>query len=88
MWPNPQIPADLVTSTEEILNGKLYFLCSGGSELRKIKVRDLGGVNSIVPRPSYISGAATGGVIKEGVIKNFSKFPRVSFLTKLEASGM
>ena len=54
----------------------------------KIKVRDLGGVNSIVPRPSYISGAATGGVIKEGVIKNFSKFPRVSFLTKLEASGM
>ena len=59
----------------------------------KIKVRDLGGVNSIVPRPSYISGAATGGVIKEGVIKNFQNLqkntcPRVSFLTKLEASGM
>ena len=28
MWPNPQFPADLVTFTEEILNGKLYFLCS------------------------------------------------------------
>ena len=28
MWPNPQIPADLVTFTEEILNGKLHFLCS------------------------------------------------------------
>ena len=30
MWPNPQFPADLVTFTEEILNGKLHFLCSGG----------------------------------------------------------
>ena len=28
MWPNPQIPADLVTFTEEILNGKIDFLCS------------------------------------------------------------
>ena len=28
MWPNPQFPADLVTLIEEILNGKLHFLCS------------------------------------------------------------
>ena len=28
MGPNPQLPADLVTFTEEILNGKLHFLCS------------------------------------------------------------
>ena len=28
MCPNPQFPADLVTFTEEILNGKLHFLCS------------------------------------------------------------
>ena len=28
MWPNPQFPADLVTFTEEILNGRLHFLCS------------------------------------------------------------
>ena len=28
MWPNPQYPADLVTFTEEILNGKLHFSCS------------------------------------------------------------
>ena len=28
MCPNPQEAADLVTSTEEILNGKLHFLCS------------------------------------------------------------
>ena len=27
MWPNPQETADLVTFTEEILNGKLHFLC-------------------------------------------------------------
>ena len=26
--PNPQETADLVTFTEEILNGKLHFLCS------------------------------------------------------------
>ena len=28
MWPNSQFPADLVTLTEEIVNGKLHFLCS------------------------------------------------------------
>ena len=28
MWPNPQETADLVMFTEEILNGKLHFLCS------------------------------------------------------------
>ena len=28
MWPNRQFPADLVTFTEEIVNGKLHFLCS------------------------------------------------------------
>ena len=30
MWPNPLETADLVTFTEEILNGKLQFLCSVG----------------------------------------------------------
>ena len=28
MGPNWQFPADLVLSTEEILNGKFHFLCS------------------------------------------------------------
>ena len=28
MWPNPQFLADLVAFTEEIINGKLQFLCS------------------------------------------------------------
>ena len=27
MWPNSQFPMDLVTFTDEILNGKLHFLC-------------------------------------------------------------
>ena len=29
MCPNPQFPVALVTFTEEIINGKLRFLCSG-----------------------------------------------------------
>ena len=29
MWSNPQETVDLVTFTEEILNEKLHFLCSG-----------------------------------------------------------
>ena len=37
MWPNPQETADLVTFTEEILNGKLHFLCSATIELVIIK---------------------------------------------------
>ena len=28
MWTNPQETADLIKFTEEILNGKLHFLCS------------------------------------------------------------
>ena len=28
MWPNPQFSADLITFTEEILNGKFHLLCS------------------------------------------------------------
>ena len=34
MRSNPQETADLVTFTDEILNGKLDFLCSGGSYCR------------------------------------------------------
>ena len=32
---NDAAPADLVTFTEEILNGKLYFLCSAASSFRR-----------------------------------------------------
>ena len=42
MWPNPQFPADLVTFTEEIFNGKLHFLCSKfwrrGESSRSLKI--------------------------------------------------
>ena len=31
MWPNPYETANLVTFTEEALNGKCYFLSSEGS---------------------------------------------------------
>ena len=34
MCPNPQFSANLVTFTEEILHGKLQFLCS----LRQLKI--------------------------------------------------
>ena len=33
MWPIPQFAAELVTFTEEILNGKLHFLCSEISDI-------------------------------------------------------
>ena len=36
MWPNPQETTDLVTFTEEILNGKLYFLCSETSSTNTV----------------------------------------------------
>ena len=32
MQPNLQFPADLITFTEEILDGKLHFLCSAITE--------------------------------------------------------
>ena len=37
MWPNPEFPADLVTFTEEILNGKVHFLCNAE---RRIETQD------------------------------------------------
>ena len=38
MWPNPQFPANLITFTEEIVNGKLHFLCrEKGTAVRKLK---------------------------------------------------
>ena len=39
MWPNPQETADLVTFTEEILDGKLHFLCSEDCENYELFLR-------------------------------------------------
>ena len=36
MQPNPQFSADLVTLTEEILNGRLQFLCSVECEIKRM----------------------------------------------------
>ena len=37
MWPDPQETADLFLFTEEILNGKLHFLCNDPAALDNIK---------------------------------------------------
>ena len=34
MWPNPKETADLVTFTEEVLNGKLHFSHSDRSSVK------------------------------------------------------
>ena len=41
MSPIPQIPADLVTPTEEILNGKLDFLCRVSVKILKPTYRSI-----------------------------------------------
>ena len=41
MWPKSQFPPDSVTFTEEILNGKLHFLCSAGDDkIAKLIIRN------------------------------------------------
>ena len=40
MRPNPQFPAHLVTVTEEIVNGKFYFVCSARIASFYMKARD------------------------------------------------
>ena len=43
MWPNAQFPEDLVTFTEEILNGKHHFMCSVIPSMIKSIFNQLGG---------------------------------------------
>ena len=40
MWPNPQFPADLITFAEEILSGKLHFLCSESTNSIQTALKD------------------------------------------------
>ena len=42
MWPNPQKAAALVTLTEEILYGKLHFLCSASGTSNAWKMSKCG----------------------------------------------
>ena len=62
MWPNPQISADLVLFTEEILNGKLHFLCSDSiansdPNLHEISSKDFG-----ITKLKYLTIAPTSQV--------------------------
>ena len=41
MWPNPHETADLDTFTEEILFGKLHFLCSGKFDVNNLSLHSL-----------------------------------------------
>ena len=41
MWSNPQSPANLITFTEEILNGELQFLCSATSSIEILGLNKL-----------------------------------------------
>ena len=36
---NSQFPANLITFTEDICNGKLHFLCSGKNFLRVVELK-------------------------------------------------
>ena len=48
MWPNPQFPADSGTFTEEILNGKLHFLCSALLQNKDLEIQKSAKGNTIV----------------------------------------
>ena len=58
MWPNPQLPADLVTFTEEILNGKLHFLCIADNQNESARSftsyvsYSLGQINTVISKLS------------------------------------
>ena len=53
MWPNEQFPADLVTFTEEILSGKVHFLCSAGSIAEFLLIKIENKAHSLYLQNSY-----------------------------------
>ena len=57
MWPNPQFSADLVTFTEEILNGKFDFLYS--ESIYKITMDLFYLTICKVPRSAFLSAFHT-----------------------------
>ena len=82
MWPNPQITADLVTFTEEILNGKLHVLCNVGlhrnisfwinnnktKNFTKLQVVQI--VNLVLP--SLYEESLVNTIVNKGVLKILS----------------
>ena len=65
MWPNPQETADLVTFTEEILNGRLHFFCAVPST-QNILIRTI--VNVLKLKGSSYQRCS----LKKAALKNFT----------------
>ena len=78
MWPNLQIPADLVTFTEEILNGKLLFLFSVRKLCKKCKEFNitLKGARDSYDQQTIIHHRSSRShmFFKIGILKNFANF--------------
>ena len=66
MWPNPQETVDLVTFTEEFVNGKLHFLCSA----TKIKKRSETNFWCTFSALSFCKNVSTFFDIKQNVLLN------------------
>ena len=70
MWTKPQQTADLVTFTEEILNGKLNFLCSVyGYAVKEVQVNSL---ITNVPLNQLTCGYIREALVVDWLMDNFS----------------
>ena len=75
MWPNPQFSADLVTLTEEILNGKLHFLCHEILSKKNFRFSEVSNVK--------LFSNITGKIID---LKNFLKLAEFEYFLWYELS--
>ena len=64
MWPNPQFPTDLVTFTEEIVNGKLHFLCSVNIFTNRNKAQQLSQLENMENRVMLLKFKNSDNLIK------------------------
>ena len=70
MWPNLQVPTDLVTFTEEILNGKLHFWCSDASSIIQTKVNNDKTKTTIERFVAIVNGSRPWTIITKRSILN------------------
>ena len=75
MWPNPQETADLVTFTEEILNGKIHFLCSAWFSLEPLHFNPL--VIESVKYTTFVIFVELGSIFI--LLSMFSFFVKLKF---------
>ena len=73
MWPNPQFPADFVTFTEEILNGKLHFLCSAGAKIKQLSYHAAPSLVDETPKIILFYGGCNDVSIKTSTLENIAK---------------